>query len=110
MYLKKEYRGFGFGNLMMEKLIKKSKKLNYKKIKLSTTSCLKQAVSLYKKFGFKEFEWENLNEKDPDCDIAFEKEWHLQELLPVLLLKKLLLMIFCPVYFLVPAPVVVVVV
>jgi GNAT superfamily N-acetyltransferase len=69
MYLTKRMRGKGLGKLMMETAIATAKKKNYKKIILETVSPLKEAIALYKKFGFTEFTPEIINKR---VDQAFE--------------------------------------
>jgi len=54
MYLLKGARGKGFGKSMLDRAISIARKKGYKKITLETISPLKEAISLYKKFGFKE--------------------------------------------------------
>jgi putative acetyltransferase len=52
MYLAKKVRGKGFGKLMMDTAIHMAKELHYKRIVLETVSQLKDAIALYKKYGF----------------------------------------------------------
>lgn len=67
MYFDKSLRGRGFGKLMMRRLIEKSRELGYKKIYLETAMVLKEAVSLYEKFGFQPTD----EKHTPRCDAAY---------------------------------------
>jgi putative acetyltransferase len=69
MYLLKEFRGKGLGNFMLNSAINIAKEKKYNKIILETIEPLKEAISLYKKFGFKEIEPEEINDR---VDRAFE--------------------------------------
>lgn len=69
MYLLPSARGKGIGKWMVSFLIKKAKELNFKKIKLETSSALKEANGLYLKMGFESV----IPMSDaPRCDRAFE--------------------------------------
>lgn len=68
MYLRKEYRGKSLGKLMMNKVIDIAKNKGYKIIELETASVLKEAISMYKKYGFKEAKREHLAKR---CDQAY---------------------------------------
>ena len=54
MYIKGEFRGKGLGEQMLNHAIKLAKELNYKTIRLDTMPSMTQAISLYRKYGFKE--------------------------------------------------------
>ena len=54
MYIKPEFRGKKLGNLMIEKVISISEENRFSKLFLDTSLFMSSAVSLYKKFGFKE--------------------------------------------------------
>ena len=69
MYLLKEVRRRGLGMLMVNKSIDVAKEKNYKKIVLETIHPLKEAISLYKKYGFTEIIPVAINER---VDQAFE--------------------------------------
>ncbi|MFQ6034267.1 MAG: GNAT family N-acetyltransferase [Sedimentisphaerales bacterium] len=71
MYLKKEYQGRGLGKLMMEDALTKAKALGFKKMVLETNSILKEAIGLYRKYGFKNFVPEHLSDR---CDCAMERD------------------------------------
>ena len=54
MYVRPKFRGEKLGNLMIEKVISVSKENGFSKLYLDTVLFMSSAVSLYKKFGFKE--------------------------------------------------------
>lgn len=53
MYLSKEARGKGYGNLLLQKSIDEALLLGYKKMYLETMPELIRAIPMYEKFGFK---------------------------------------------------------
>ncbi len=69
MYLLKQARGRGAGTLILNTCTDIARENHYKKITLETISVLKEAVSLYKKFGFTEIAPVEINER---VDQAFE--------------------------------------
>jgi putative acetyltransferase len=69
MYLTQRLRGKGLGKLMMETAIKRAKERNFQKLILETVSPLKEAIALYKKFGFEEITPSIINKR---VDQAFE--------------------------------------
>jgi len=71
MYLNSSYKGKKLGKLMMEDAFKTANALGFKKIVLETNNVLKEAVSLYKKYGFKEYKPDHISCR---CDIAMVKE------------------------------------
>jgi len=68
MYLDSNFRGRQLGKEMMEIAFQQAKKLNYKSIMLETASVLKEAISLYEKYGFKPYIPNHLS---PRCDQAY---------------------------------------
>ena len=56
MYIKKQYRGKGFGQQLLNSAINLAKSLNYNKIRLDTLPTMKEASHIYKKSGFYEIE------------------------------------------------------
>lgn len=62
-------RGKGLGKAMIEFALSKAKELGYKRVVLETASPLKEAIGLYKKYGFKEYCSDHLAAR---CDQAFE--------------------------------------
>jgi len=73
MYMLPEFRGKGFGKMMVNYAIDYARTKGFKKIELETASALKEAISLYQKIGFKRKATDPLV---PRCDLAFEKEVH----------------------------------
>ena len=69
MYSLPSQRGKGLGKSIMEFALSKAKELGYSRVILETASPLKEAIGLYKKYGFKEFNPEHLSAR---CDQAFE--------------------------------------
>ncbi|MFI5133575.1 MAG: GNAT family N-acetyltransferase [Chitinophagales bacterium] len=53
MWLQPSARGVGLGKLLFEKCLQQAAELGYKNVYLETMPELKQAVTLYEKFGFK---------------------------------------------------------
>lgn len=67
MYFLPEIRGRGLGRSTLERMIEKARELGYRKMYLETAMVLKQAVALYRSFGF-----EPTDEKHSErCDQAF---------------------------------------
>jgi len=54
MYVKPEFRGKKLGNLLIEEVIEISQRNEFSKLYLDTAHFMSSAVSLYKKYGFKE--------------------------------------------------------
>jgi putative acetyltransferase len=68
MYFAKELRGKGFGKKLLERMIEKSRELGFRQIHLETHSALKEAIALYKKYGFEPTREEKLT---PRCDQTY---------------------------------------
>ncbi len=68
MYLRSSYRSKGLGKLLLEDALSKARQMGFKKMTLETASVLKEAISLYKNYGFVEYEPEHLSSR---CDQAF---------------------------------------
>jgi len=66
MYVKPKFRGKKLGNLMVEKVISISKENGFSKLFLDTSLFMSSAVSLYKKYGFKEID------SYPECIVSKE--------------------------------------
>lgn len=67
MYFLPEIRGRGLGRSTLERMIEKARELGYRTMYLETAMVLKQAVALYRSFGF-----EPTDEKHSErCDQAF---------------------------------------
>ncbi|MBR1397909.1 MAG: GNAT family N-acetyltransferase [Selenomonadaceae bacterium] len=56
LYVRKKFRGFHIGKLLLQHAIDESKKLNYNAIYLDTLSTLEAACRMYESFGFKKIE------------------------------------------------------
>jgi putative acetyltransferase len=69
MYSLPSQRGKGLGKSIIAFALSKAKELGYNRVILETASPLKEAIGLYKKYGFKEFNPEHLSAR---CDQAFE--------------------------------------
>lgn len=69
MYSLPSQRGKGLGKRILEFALSKAKELGYSRVVLETASPLKEAIGLYRKYGFREFNPEHLSTR---CDQAFE--------------------------------------
>ena len=56
MYIKKEARGKGLGNIMMIHALQLGQELNYLQMRLDTLPTMSAAINLYEKYGFYEIE------------------------------------------------------
>ena len=56
LYIKPEFRGKGFGKLLVNAVIDEAKKIGYSKMRLDTVPQMKEAINLYRGIGFKEIE------------------------------------------------------
>ncbi|MHC4558133.1 MAG: GNAT family N-acetyltransferase [Planctomycetota bacterium] len=68
MYLHSSHRGRGLGKLLLESALSKARQLGFKRITLETASVLKEAIALYKSYGFLEYTPEHLSSR---CDQAY---------------------------------------
>ena len=66
MYVKPKFRGKNLGNIMVEKVIRISEENRFSKLFLDTSRFMSSAVSLYKKYGFKEID------SYPECVVSKE--------------------------------------
>ena len=71
MYLDPTCRGKGLGKQMLEDALARAKQMGFKRMVLETASVLREAISLYRKYGFVPCRAEHLSSR---CDQAFEKE------------------------------------
>jgi putative acetyltransferase len=69
MYSAPSQRGKGLGKKLVEFSLSKARELGFKRITLETASPLIEAIGLYKRFGFKEYQPSHLAAR---CDQAFE--------------------------------------
>ncbi len=67
MYLKKEARGRGLGKQMMNRMLEKARELKCERIVLETASVLKEAISMYKKYGFEKYERSHVSCRCDQC-------------------------------------------
>lgn len=70
MYLLPQLKGRGLGKRMMEDALRLAKELGFAEITLETNSCLKEALGLYRKYGFMEFTAGHLSDR---CNLAMRK-------------------------------------
>jgi len=71
MYLKKSMRRKGLCKLMLEHALARAAGMGFKTITLETASPLKEAIALYKSYGFTEYTPNHLSAR---CDQAFSLE------------------------------------
>ncbi|MEZ5345413.1 MAG: GNAT family N-acetyltransferase [Pyrinomonadaceae bacterium] len=67
MYFLPEIRGKGLGKITLTRIIGSARDLGYQQLILETASVLKEAIGLYKKFGFREA----VDPHTPRCDKSF---------------------------------------
>jgi putative acetyltransferase len=70
MYLLSEFRGRGLGRMMMEDALRLAKLLGFVEMTLETNSRLKEAIGLYRAYGFAEFNPCHLSDR---CDSAMKR-------------------------------------
>ncbi len=68
MYLHKAHRGKGLGKLLLEDAFSKAKQLGFERMILETASVLKEAIALYKNYGFIEYNPQHMSSR---CDQAY---------------------------------------
>lgn len=73
MYVRPAFRGFGLAKLMLEELSKHTKENGIYKLRLETGIHQKDAIALYRKWGFKEIAHFGEYNEDP-LSLFFEKE------------------------------------
>jgi GNAT superfamily N-acetyltransferase len=72
MFVLKEFRGNGISKQILSELERIAKELNYKSIVLETGTKQPEAISLYRKYGYKEIECYGRHTKDA-TSVCFEK-------------------------------------
>ncbi len=72
LYLTSSEKGKGLGKFLLKRSINYAREANYKYIRLETTSKFKEAVSLYRKYGFVDLPD---IKKAPGHDLACEKKF-----------------------------------
>ncbi len=70
MYLLTEFKGQGNGKKMMDDALRFAKTLGFVEMTLETNSRLKEALGLYRKYGFTEFTPDHLSDR---CDLAMRR-------------------------------------
>jgi putative acetyltransferase len=68
MYLDSSHRGQGNGKLLLDHGIAKARELGFTMITLETAGVLKEAISLYTKYGFKPYKAEHVSSR---CDQTY---------------------------------------
>ena len=68
MYLQKAYRGKGLGKLLMEDALSKARQLGFERMVLETAAVLKEAIALYKSYGFVQYNPQRMSSR---CDQAY---------------------------------------
>lgn len=71
MYIQKAYRGKGLGKFLLEDALSRARQLGFKTMILETASVLKEAIALYKNYGFVEYQPDHMSER---CDQAYALE------------------------------------
>ena len=74
MYLLPEARGYGLGRTLIEKCIESAAENGFKKIYLETMPELKQALSVYEKFGFEYLKGPMGNSGHTGCSLWMLKQ------------------------------------
>ena len=68
MYLHKAHRGRGLGKFLLEDALSKARQLGFERMILETASVLKEAIALYKSYGFVEYDPQRISSR---CDQAY---------------------------------------
>jgi len=71
MYVARSHRGSGLGRLLLETAIAEARRMNATRITLETAAVLKEAIGLYRSYGFKPFDAPHLCFR---CDQAYALE------------------------------------
>jgi putative acetyltransferase len=71
MYLHKAYRGKGLGKFLLDDALSKARRLGFKRMILETASVLKEAIALYKSYGFVQYNPQHMSSR---CDQAYRLE------------------------------------
>ena len=78
MYLLPEARGHGLGRILIEKCIEAAAENGFKKIYLETMPELKQALSVYEKFGFEYLKGPMGNSGHSGCSLWMLKKLNIE--------------------------------
>jgi GNAT superfamily N-acetyltransferase len=68
MYLARESRGHGLGRRLLESALNKAAELGFRRISLETASVLKEAISLYTRYGFRPYSPDHMSKR---CNQAY---------------------------------------
>ena len=71
MYLHKAHREKGLGKLLLEDALSKASQLGFERMVLETAAVLKEAIALYKSYGFIEYDPQHMSSR---CDQAYRLE------------------------------------
>ncbi|MHC4205872.1 MAG: GNAT family N-acetyltransferase [Planctomycetota bacterium] len=71
MYLDKAHRGKGLGKYLLEDALSKARQLGFERMILETASVLREAIALYKRYGFVEYNPQHMSSR---CDHAYMLE------------------------------------
>ena len=71
MYLHSAHRGKGLGKLLLASALSKARQMGFQRMTLETASVLKEAIALYKSYGFVEYKEDRLSSR---CDQAYMLE------------------------------------
>jgi ribosomal protein S18 acetylase RimI-like enzyme len=61
LFVKPEFRSLGIGKTLTLKSIEYARDMGYKAMRLDTISVMKEAISIYKKYGFEEIPYYRFN-------------------------------------------------
>lgn len=76
MYLQKSHRGKGLGKLLLDSALAEARELGFTKVTLETASVLKEAIALYKSYGFVEYTPDHMSSR---CDQAYVLELTIED-------------------------------
>ena len=68
MYLLPEARGRGLGRRLLEASLRKAKEMGFHRVVLESATVLKEAISLYERYGFKPYTPEHMSKR---CNRAY---------------------------------------
>ena len=71
MYIHPEQRGKGYGKRLLEEAISRARRMGFRTMTLETATVLKEAIALYRSYGFKPYESTHLCWR---CDQAYMLE------------------------------------
>ncbi|MGB0721643.1 MAG: GNAT family N-acetyltransferase [Gammaproteobacteria bacterium] len=69
MYLLPEYKGRGLGKRLLEEALERAPALGFKRVELESNSCLTEAMTLYRRYGFTPYTPDHYSDR---CDCAME--------------------------------------